>query len=61
MPLRDLGYAVGALGVGLVAHATGQIEASFWFVAVAMFVSGAVLWWLGEETHPQFGLIDPMP
>lgn len=58
---RDLGYAVGALGVGLVAHATGQIEASFWFVAVAMFVSGAVLWWLGEETHPQFGLIDPMP
>lgn len=50
---RDLGYAVGALGVGLVAHITGQVEAAFWFVALCMWASAALLWWLGEETHPQ--------
>lgn len=50
---RDLGYAIGALGLGLVAHATGQVEAAFWFVALCMWVSAAVLWWLGEETHPR--------
>jgi MFS family permease len=49
---RDLGYAIGALGLGLAAHFAGQIEAAFWFVAGSMFVSGVVLWWLGEETHP---------
>ncbi len=50
---RDLGYAIGALGLGLAAHFTGQIEAAFWFVAVSMLASGALLWWLGEETHPR--------
>lgn len=50
---RDLGYGVGALGLGLTAHFTGQVEAAFWFVALSMFVSGAVLGWLGEETHPR--------
>jgi MFS family permease len=50
---RDLGYGIGALGLGLAAHFTGQMQASFWFVAVSMFASGAVLWWLGEETHPR--------
>lgn len=49
---RDLGYAIGAFGVGIAAHVSGQIEAAFWFVAASMFVSGALLWWLGEETHP---------
>jgi MFS family permease len=49
---RDLGYGIGGLGLGLVAFYSGQIQAVFWFVAIAMFVSGAVLWWLGEETHP---------
>lgn len=48
----DLGYGIGGLGLGLVAFYSGQIQAVFWFVAIAMFVSGAVLWWLGEETHP---------
>jgi len=50
---RDLGYAVGALGLGIVANLSGGAEASFWFVAVSMFASGAVLAWLGEETHPR--------
>lgn len=50
---RDLGYGIGALGLGLAAHFTGQMQAAFWFVAASMFASGAVLWWLGEETHPR--------
>lgn len=50
---RDLGYGIGALGLGLAAHFTGQIQAAFWFVAVSMFVSGALLWRLGEETNPR--------
>lgn len=48
---RDLGYGIGAFGFGLVAHFTGQMQAAFWFVVISMFVSGALLWWLGEETH----------
>lgn len=55
---RDLGYGVGALGLGWVAHATGQIAAAFWFVALSMAASGAVLWWFGEETHPR---LNPAP
>ncbi len=50
---RDLGYGIGALGLGLVAHFSGQMQAAFWFVALSMFVSGALLGWLGEETHPK--------
>jgi len=50
---RDLGYGIGALGLGLVAHLTGAIEATFWFVAVSMFASGALLFIWGEETHPR--------
>lgn len=50
---RDLGYAIGALGLGLAAHLTGAMEAAFWFVALSMFASGAVLFVWGEETHPR--------
>ena len=50
---RDLGYGIGALGLGLVAHFTGHMEGAFWFVALSMFASGALLWWWGEETHPR--------
>ena len=50
---RDLGYALGALGLGLAASVSGTAEAAFWFVAISMVVSGAVLFWLGEETHPR--------
>lgn len=48
---RDLGYGIGALGLGLAAHFTGEMQSAFWFVAASMFASGALLWWLGEETH----------
>ncbi len=50
---RDIGYAIGALGLGVTAHVYGSTEAAFWFVATSMAVSGAVLWWWGEETHPR--------
>jgi len=49
---RDLGYGIGALGLGLAAHFSGRMEAAFWFVALSMFASGALLAWWGEETHP---------
>jgi MFS family permease len=49
---RDLGYGIGALGLGLAAHLSGQMETAFGFVAVSMFASGALLAWLCEETHP---------
>ncbi len=50
---RDLGYGVGALGLGLSAHFAGTLEAAFWFVAASMFLSGLLLWLFGEETHPK--------
>jgi MFS family permease len=55
---RDLGYGIGALGLGLAAHFTGQLEAAFWFVAMSMFASGALLNWQGEETHPRINPAD---
>ena len=58
---RDLGYGIGALGLGLVAHFTGQMAAAFWFVALSMALSGGVLWWMGEETHPRLNPADPVP
>ena len=51
---RDIGYAIGALGMGLAASATGSIESGFWFVAIAMLLSGGALWYWGEETLPKF-------
>lgn len=55
---RDLGYGLGALGLGAAAALGGRIESAFSFVAVAMFLSGAVLWRWGEETHPR---LNPAP
>jgi len=55
---RDLGYGIGALGLGIAAHFSGSVESAFWFVALSMFVSGTLLWWLGEETHPR---LNPAP
>lgn len=49
---RDLGYALGALGLGLTAQISGQMEAAFVFVAAAMWASAALLWYWGRETHP---------
>lgn len=50
---RDLGYGIGALGLGAAAALGGHIESAFWFVAIAMGLSGAVLHHWGEETHPR--------
>lgn len=49
---RDLGYGIGAVGLGIAAH-FGTLDATFWFVAISMLTSAALLWWLGEETHPR--------
>ena len=50
---RDLGYGIGALGLGAVSALAGRIESAFWFVALAMLLSGLVLRHWGEETHPR--------
>lgn len=50
---RDLGYGIGALGLGAAAALGGRLESGFWFVAVAMLLSGAALYRWGEETHPR--------
>ncbi|SDE68835.1 Sugar phosphate permease [Variovorax sp. CF079] len=50
---RDLGYGIGALALGGAAALGGRIESAFWFVAVAMGLSGAILYRWGEETHPR--------
>jgi MFS family permease len=55
---RDLGYGVGALLLGLVANTTGIIETGFWFVTIAMFVSGLLVWIMAEETHPRLNPAD---
>jgi MFS family permease len=47
---RDLGYALGALALGIVLD--GGPEAAFWMVAGAMVVSGALLALWSEEAHP---------
>ena len=50
---RDLGYGIGALGLGLAAASTHSVEGAFWFVAASMALSGLGLAILGEETHPR--------
>ena len=55
---RDLGYGIGALGLGLAAHFSGSAVAAFWFVAASMALSGAALWFWGEETHPRLNPAD---
>ncbi len=50
---RDLGYGIGALGLGAAAALGGRLESAFWFVAIAMGLSGALLFRWGEETHPR--------
>jgi len=50
---RDTGYGIGALLLGWVAHASGNLSSGFWFVAIAMFVSGLIVLIFSEETHPR--------
>lgn len=48
---RDLGYAIGALAMGVIADAAGMLEAGFWFTGVAMAASALWLVVGMEETH----------
>ena len=49
---RDLGYGIGALGLGDVSALAGHIESAFWFVALTMLLSGAVLQhWVTKRTR----------
>lgn len=50
---RDLGYGIGALALGLVAHVSGNLSSGIVFVAIVMFFSGLIVWLAGEETHPR--------
>jgi MFS family permease len=50
---RDLGYAVGALALGVAASIGGRLEAGFWVVGGAMLASAAWLAWFGEESAPR--------
>jgi MFS family permease len=50
---RDLGYAVGALALGVAASIGGRLEAGFWVVGAAMLASAAWLAWFGEESAPR--------
>ncbi|MWV40290.1 MFS transporter [Natrialba sp. INN-245] len=55
---RDLGYAVGAVLIGLSVDLL-SIEAAFYGTAIAMFLSGGlVVLWM-EETHPELGTHEP--
>ena len=49
---RDFGYAVGALALGLAASLSGAIEAGFWLVGGAMFLSGLWVALRLEPRHP---------
>ncbi len=51
---RDLGYAVGAVLIGLTVDLF-SIEVAFYGVAAAMLVSGVYVLLRMEETHPEFG------
>jgi MFS family permease len=54
---RDLGYGIGALGLGSAARFSGTVSTAFWFVAASMFLSGGILRAFGAETHPR--LVQP--
>lgn len=51
---RDLGYAVGAILIGLTVDLL-SIEAAFYGTGIAMFLSGGFVYLVMEETHPDFG------
>ncbi|MEO6146198.1 MAG: MFS transporter [Sulfuriferula sp.] len=55
---RDLGYGIGALALGLVANMSGAINSGFWFVTIAMLVSGLIVLIWSEETHPSLNPAD---
>ena len=47
---RDLGYGIGALALGIAGLLTSHLAAGFVFVSIAMFLSGAWVWFaLADE------------
>ena len=52
---RDLGYALGALGIGMTAHLSSDLDNSFWFVAISMWLSGSLLAWVGHNDQISTG------
>jgi len=50
---RDLGYGIGAFGLGVVATLFGDLESGFWFVAISMLASATVLAVFCSETRPR--------
>jgi MFS family permease len=55
---RDAGYGVGAIVIGLVME-VASVAAAFHVTGVLMFASGALVFFLMEETHPEFGTHEP--
>ena len=55
---RDAGYAMGAVLIGIVMQVINA-EAAFYLTGLLMFVSGAVVYFWMEETHPDFGTHEP--
>ncbi len=55
---RDFGYGVGALLLGITAASSGTLDGVFWFVAIAMFLSGLLVVILAEETLPRLNPAD---
>lgn len=55
---RDLGYAVGALMMGILAQGSQQLSAPFWLVGIAMLLSG---WWVMQSLPPPSTLAAQKP
>jgi MFS family permease len=49
---RDLGYAIGAAALALLAHLGYDLIACFWLVAGCVAASGIVMWIFARETRP---------
>jgi predicted MFS family arabinose efflux permease len=49
---RDLGYCIGALGLGIAVHFSGSVQAAFWFVAVSSFCLACCFGFLAKKRTP---------
>jgi len=47
---RDIGYSIGALGIGITIKYSNSIDFAFWFVSASMFISGLILLKYGSES-----------
>ncbi len=53
---RGLGFAVGAIAVGVIADAAG-FAAAIWFVAIVTAISGLIVRISMQETRPVSGTV----